>query len=145
MSTRECPWGGVRSGSGRKLLSPRSGFVSKGRKKKTKQNKKQKKTVGCGSQKDIYCLTSYRYQSLLSVHAHYRDTVLLYSFLITEYDRGTVEKLSFFLLKLYICLHRAIVETGSGGRLANPTEEVVVLEQIPTGTGIINGDVRMNP
>ena len=37
MSTREGPWGGVLSGSGRKLLSPRSRLVSKGREKKTKK------------------------------------------------------------------------------------------------------------
>ena len=37
MSTREGPWGGVRSSSGRKLLSPRSRLVSKGRDKKTKK------------------------------------------------------------------------------------------------------------
>ena len=37
MSTREGPWGGVRSGSERKQLSPRSRFVSKGRKTKTKK------------------------------------------------------------------------------------------------------------
>ena len=36
MSTREGSWGGLLSGSGQKLLSSRSRFVSKGRKKKTK-------------------------------------------------------------------------------------------------------------
>ena len=37
MSPREGSWGGVQSGSGRKLLSLRSRFVSKGRKKKAKE------------------------------------------------------------------------------------------------------------
>ena len=38
MSTREGSWEGVPSRSGRKLLSPRSRFVCKGRKKKTKDS-----------------------------------------------------------------------------------------------------------
>ena len=37
MLTPEGPWGGVRSGSGRKLLLPQSWLVSKGREKKTKK------------------------------------------------------------------------------------------------------------
>ena len=37
MSTQEGSWGGLRNGSSRKLLSSRSRFVSKGRKKKTKK------------------------------------------------------------------------------------------------------------
>ena len=37
MSTREGSYGGLRSGSGRQLLSPRSPFVSKGRKNETKK------------------------------------------------------------------------------------------------------------
>ena len=37
MLTQEGPWGGVRSGSGRMLLSPQSQLVSKGREKKAKK------------------------------------------------------------------------------------------------------------
>ena len=37
MSTREGRWGSVRSGSGRKLLSPQRRFGTKGRKKRTKK------------------------------------------------------------------------------------------------------------
>ena len=40
---REDSQGGLQSGSGRKLLSPRSWFLSKGSKKKTKKKKKKKK------------------------------------------------------------------------------------------------------
>ena len=75
MSRREGSWEGVRSGWGRKLISPRSRFVSKGRKKKTKKKQwdEDHKNISVardvhGSWKKIKCMYVYSSDTAFAQH-----------------------------------------------------------------------------
>ena len=75
MSRREGSWEGVRSGGGRRLISPRSRFVSKGRQKKTKKKQwdEDHKNISVardvhGSWKKIKCMYVYSSDTAFAQH-----------------------------------------------------------------------------
>ena len=93
MSPRESSWVGVRSGSGRKMLSSRSRFVSEGRKKKAKNSGMRITRISVArdvreSWKKRKCVCVYSWNTAFAQHllslemrisAEYRYS-LLYSF-----------------------------------------------------------------